>query len=181
MTSDDIQLLFEYDRWANGRVLRSVAPLPDEQFTRDLGGSFRSIRDTLLHMIAGEWIWLAYWKDPLTGKDSESDLAARRERIFNPANIPDLSVLTIKWKGVEAELAEFVDSQTDASLNELLPFRGTQVKLIHLMQHVVNHSTYHRGQVALMLRQLGIKPLATDFHEFLVDRTTPPMDRAESE
>ena len=51
----------------------------------------------------------------------------------------------------------------------MLPFRGTRLSLMHLMQHVVNHSTYHRGQVALMMRQLGAEPLATDFHVFLVE------------
>jgi uncharacterized damage-inducible protein DinB len=40
---------------------------------------------------------------------------------------------------------------------------------MHLMQHVVNHSTYHRGQVTLTMRQLGAEPLATDFHVFLVE------------
>lgn len=54
MNKDDIQLLYEYDRWANNTVLERVAALSNEQFTRDLGGSFRSVRDTLLHIIAGE-------------------------------------------------------------------------------------------------------------------------------
>jgi uncharacterized damage-inducible protein DinB len=64
MTKDDIQLLYEYDRWANNRVLQAVSPLSAEQFTRDLGGSFRSMRDTLVRIIGGEWGWLAYWKEP---------------------------------------------------------------------------------------------------------------------
>jgi len=51
----------------------------------------------------------------------------------------------------------------------MLPVRGTQISLPHLMQHLANHSTYHRGQVALMMRQLGAKPLATDFHVFLME------------
>jgi uncharacterized damage-inducible protein DinB len=58
MNKNDIQLLYEYDRWANNRVLHSVSVLSVEQFTRDLGGSFRSVRDTLVHIIGGEWGWL---------------------------------------------------------------------------------------------------------------------------
>ena len=50
MTKDDIHLLYEYDRWANNRVLQAISVLTAEQFTRDLGGSFRSVRDTLLHI-----------------------------------------------------------------------------------------------------------------------------------
>ena len=65
MTKDDIHILYEYDRWANNRVLQAVSVLTAEQFTRDLGGGFpRSVRDTLLHIIGGAWIWLAYWKEP---------------------------------------------------------------------------------------------------------------------
>ena len=45
----------------------------------------------------------------------------------------------------------------------------SEFKLAHLMQHLANHSTYHRGQVALMLRQLGAEPMPTDFHAFLVE------------
>ena len=56
MNKDDIQLLYEYDRWANNRVLRAVCALCEEQFTRDLGGSFRSVRDTLLHIVGGDWV-----------------------------------------------------------------------------------------------------------------------------
>jgi hypothetical protein len=51
----------------------------------------------------------------------------------------------------------------------------------HLMQHLANHSTYHRGQIRLMMRQLDAEPLATDFHMFLIEgRETnrqPGMDR----
>lgn len=53
MNRDDIRLLFEYDRWANDRVLRAAAGLSGEQFTRELGGSFRSVRDALVHIIGG--------------------------------------------------------------------------------------------------------------------------------
>src|SRR6202162_1820488 len=51
MSKDDIQLLYEYDRWANNRILQAVSALTDEQFTRDLGGGFRSVRDTLVPII----------------------------------------------------------------------------------------------------------------------------------
>lgn len=52
MTKDDIHILYEYDRWANNRVLQAAAGLSAEEFTRDLGGSFPSVRDTLVHMSA---------------------------------------------------------------------------------------------------------------------------------
>ena len=67
---------------------------------------------------------------------------------------------------------EFVKQLSDQALEKLIPFRATGVSLAHLMQHLANHSTYHRGQITLMLRQLGAEPLPTDFRLFLVETET---------
>lgn len=170
MTKNDIQLLFEYDRWANNRVLQAASALSTEQFTRDLGGSFRSVRDTFVHIVGGEWGWLTYWKEASPSSAFLTDLWARHDALFNPNTFPDMAAVRLKWAGVEKEQAEFVNRVTDESLKKLLPVRTTQISLAHLMQHLANHSTYHRGQVALMLRQLGAVPVATDFAEFLMER-----------
>jgi uncharacterized damage-inducible protein DinB len=169
MTKDDIQLLYEYDRWANNRVLEAVSALAAEQFTHDLGGSFRSVRDTLLHIVGGEWIWLAYWKEPSRGSTLSADLRKQRDALFNPDAFPSVAAVRLKWAEVEKEQVEFVNRVTNESLETMLPLRGTRITLAHLMQHLANHSTYHRGQVALMMRQLDAEPLATDFHVFLVE------------
>jgi uncharacterized damage-inducible protein DinB len=170
MNKDDIQLLYEYDRWANNRVLQVVSALSDEQFTRDLDGSFWSVRDTLVHIISGEWGWLAYWKELNPDAAFIADLKKRRDALFRPEAFPNAAVVQAKWAEVEKEQAKFVDGLTDESLGKMLPFRATQASLAHLMQHLANHSTYHRGQIALMMRQLGAEPVATDFHVFLIER-----------
>jgi uncharacterized damage-inducible protein DinB len=169
MNKRDIQLLYEYDQWANRRVLQAVSALNAEQFTRDLGGSFPSVRDTLVHILGGMWIWLAYWKDPPHNADLLTDLKKRRDALFRKDAFSDLAVLRLKWTELEKEQAEFVALLTDEALGKMLPFRTTQLSLMHLMQHLANHSTYHRGQVSLMMRQLGAEPLATDFHVFLAE------------
>ncbi|MGH9671026.1 MAG: DinB family protein [Terriglobales bacterium] len=169
MNKDDIRLLYEYDRWANHRVLQAALALTPEQFTRDLGGSFRSVRDTLVHIVAGEWIWLEYWKDPPRTPELLADLRKRREALFQPDAFPTVAAVQVKWTEVEKTQAEFVGSVTDESLRKLIPFRGLELGLAHLMQHLANHSTYHRGQIALMMRQLGAEPLPTDFHVFLLE------------
>ena len=169
MTKDDIQLLYEYDRWANNRVLQAVSALSAEQFTRDLGGSFRSVRDTVAHIIGGEWGWLTYWQEPSSGSAFLANLWQRHDTLFNPDAFPNVAAVQLKWAEVEKEQAEFVNRVTDESLEAMVPFRATTVRLAHLMQHVANHSSYHRGQIALMMRQLDATPLATDFHVFLVE------------
>jgi uncharacterized damage-inducible protein DinB len=110
-----------------------------------------------------------YWNMPAHSSDSVADLKQRRDALFNPDAFPNVAAVQLKWVEVEKEQAEFVNRMTDESLETMVPFRTTTVRLAHLMQHLANHSTYHRGQIALMLRQLGAEPLATDFHVFLVE------------
>lgn len=169
MTKDDIQLLYEYDRWANERVIQYVSALTPEQFTRDLGGAFQSVRHTLVHIVGGEWIWLQYWKAESPSVPFINELRKRRDQLFAAELYPKVAAVEAKWREVEMEQMAFVESVTDEGLNGMLPFRTTHVSLAHLMQHMANHSTYHRGQIALMMRQLSAEPIATDFHIFLVE------------
>jgi len=169
MITDDIQQLYEYDRWANNRVLQAASALSPEQFTRDLGGSFRSVRDTLVHIIGGEWGWLTYWKEVAPGPAFLKDLWDRHDALFRPDRFPDIAVVKSKWAEVEKEQIDFANGLTNESLEKTLPIPTTQIGLASLMQHLANHSTYHRGQVALMMRLLDAKPMATDFHLFLLE------------
>jgi uncharacterized damage-inducible protein DinB len=159
MTKDDIQLLYEYDRWANNRVLQAVSTLSVEEFTRDLGNSFRSVRDTLVHIIGCEWGWLTIWKEPSFSSAFVTDLWTRLGALFPPDPFPDVAAVQLRWAEVEREQVEFVNRVTNESLGRMLSVRTTQISLAHLMQHLANHSTYHRGQVALMMRQLAAAPV----------------------
>jgi hypothetical protein len=103
MTKDDIQLLFEYDRWANNRVLQAVSTLSLEEFTQDLGGSFSSVRDTLVHLIGGEWGWLTIWKEPALGSAFVTDLWARLGALFRPDVFPDVVAVQLRWAEVDRE------------------------------------------------------------------------------
>ena len=170
MTTDDIQFLYEYDRWANHRVFEAAAALTPEQFTRDLGGSFASVRDTLIHILAAEWIWLSFWTVPELNMEVEKELRARRAQLFNPALFPDLAAVLSKWEEIKPTQTAFVDSLSDELLARQVPFRSGHASLAHLMQHMANHSTYHRGQVSLMMRQLQAQPASTDFVLFLGEK-----------
>src|SRR5258705_8174150 len=169
MTKDDIQLLYEYDRWANNSVLQAASTLSAEEFTRDLGGSFPSVRDTLVHIVRSEEGWLTCWKEPSPSSTFVMDFWTRHHAAFNPDAFPDLAAVQLKWAEVEREQVEFVNRVTNESLGRMLSVRTTQISLAHLMQHLANHSTYHRGQVALMMRQLAAEPLATDFAIFFME------------
>jgi uncharacterized damage-inducible protein DinB len=165
---DDIQLLFEYDRWANKCVLQAAATLSSEQFRCDLGGSFKSVRDTPVHIVSGEWGWLTIWREASLTSEFVTELWDRIGVTFDPKAYGDISSVRLKWAEVEREQIEFVNGVTDESLARMLPVRTTHLSLGQLMQHMANHSTYHRGQVSLMMRQLGAEPVATDFARFLL-------------
>jgi uncharacterized damage-inducible protein DinB len=156
MNKKDFQILYDYNRWANARVLDAASRLTAEQYTRDLSSSFRSVRDTLTHIMAAEWIWLQRWQ------------GTSHKALFEPAEFPNFAALRTKWAEIEQEQMEFVNDLTDESLAIMITyvnFKGETwtYALWQMMQHLVNHSTYHRGQVTTMLRQLGAEPAATDF------------------
>jgi uncharacterized damage-inducible protein DinB len=155
LSKEDIQLLYRYNRWANAAVLKSVTPLSPEEFSRKLGGSFPSVRETLVHIMGAEWIWLRRWK------------GVSPPALLSAAEFPDFGAIKARWPEIESEQMDFVAQITDASLKEPLKYvnlkgQAYQYPLGRAMQHLVNHGTYHRGQVTNFLRQMGAQPVATD-------------------
>lgn len=152
----DIHTLYEFNYWANHRILEVVEPLTQEQFTKDLGSSHGGIHGTLFHTMGAEAIWLKRWK-------GESPSA-----YWKPEEYPTFEALGERWQTVEHEMMGFCHMlKTDDDIRGVIAYRDLKGKeysqaLYQLMQHLVNHSTYHRGQVVTMLRQLGVKPVGTD-------------------
>lgn len=162
MTKTEIQLLFEYDTWANLKLVELIATLPAEQYKKDLGSSFASIHGTSVHILSADNVWLDRWRgktpSPLTVED-----------------IPTIEVVKKHWDSFYFEIRDYLRNLTDDQLNEPLPytdFHGNSHAqlLCQQMQHKVNHSTYHRGQIVTMLKQLGVKPVSTDFVNFLCQK-----------
>ena len=157
MDTKDVRNLFAYDRWANTRLLDAAARLTPEEFGRDLGASFGSVRGTLIHIIRGEKLWLHRW---VTG--SRLPDAA-------PGDLPDCASLQEALSQWSAERSAFAEQLTDERLQSTMNIRGQEFTVADLIRHVTNHSTYHRGQVVLLLRQLGQTPPATDWALFVLE------------
>ena len=159
MDARTIQTLYEYNRWANARILAAVEKLNAEQLSRDLHSSHHSVRETLVHLLSAEWIWLMRW------------LGTSPNKMLDPQEFTTLAALRARWGEVEREQAEFLSRLTDESLRQEIRYVNTRGEsytylLWQMMQHVANHSTFHRGQVVAMLRQLGAVPTETDFLVF---------------
>jgi uncharacterized damage-inducible protein DinB len=150
MNADYLHTLLNYHYWARDRALAAVSALTPEQYTRDMGNSFPSVRDTLNHLYMAEWVWLNRWNG--NSPTAFPDDAPR-----------DLAALKSVWTAHEAQMRAFLSSQTNESIQreyDYTLFSGVKgrSKFWEMFVHVMNHATYHRGQVTTLLRQLGAKP-----------------------
>src|SRR5919106_1376492 len=112
MNTADILIQFEFNRWANARLLEAVNVLTTEQFQRELGSSYLSIRDTLTHILAAAEVWLMRWK----GISPKSMLDA--------APFPDLKSRKSKWDEVEMDQWNFLSKISDESLVEAVEYQN---------------------------------------------------------
>jgi uncharacterized damage-inducible protein DinB len=153
---ETIRLLFGYTRWADGRMFDAVSKLSPEQWTKDLGSSLKSARDTAVHIASAQWIWLSRWK----GETPKG--------MWTATDYPTPASLREKSEGLAKDLGAFVAEQTEESVAKALHYKNLKGEAMsyplgQLMLHMTNHSTYHRGQVTTLLRQLGAQPISTDF------------------
>jgi uncharacterized damage-inducible protein DinB len=160
MTLDDLQHLLEYHYWARDRMLDAVTPLTPEEYGRNLASSFPSIHATLVHTYSAEWAWHSRWE----GRSPTV--------LLPPEMFPDVASLRAAWVDLEARVHAFLASAgpegpTRRFAYTLLSGAPGESTLHQMVQHVVNHATYHRGQVTTMLRQLGAAPpKSTDVIQF---------------
>lgn len=148
-----------YHQWATSRVLEETTPLSSEQLIKDLGGSFHSIYDTLVHLFQADSIWL----DRLEGRPTAglADYAA-----------PGCTFeLRDAWIAVLDKMVHWAGQQTEGDWSREMSYKNLagmpyQTPLWQMVLHVVNHGSHHRGQISSMLRQLGIKPLNLDLIGF---------------
>jgi uncharacterized damage-inducible protein DinB len=165
MTLEEAITLVDYHYWGRDRMLEAVDVLAPEQYTQDLGSSFKSVRDTVVHTYGAEWNWYLRWvgNSPTAMPD--------------PAAFPDVKSVREAWKSQEAKVRPLVRSMGD-DLDRVIRYKalnGDPMESVfsHMLQHVVNHATYHRGQVTTLLRQLGAPgPKSQDLIRFYRDRAT---------
>jgi uncharacterized damage-inducible protein DinB len=156
MTNKDaLGRLIEYTEWANQRVVRLAATLPVEDFRRDLGSSHGGVRGTLAHMLASEWIWLERWK------------GVSPRNLIDEGEFPDILALRTRWNAIEEHRRSWFQNLDEGAVSSTIRYQSLkgdpfEAPLWQLLQHVCNHSTYHRGQVITLLRQLGATVVATD-------------------
>jgi uncharacterized damage-inducible protein DinB len=164
MNPSDLLDLYRYNAWANGRIIASLASLPPEALAQEFGGSFPTLRGTFAHIVSAEWIWLQRWMGTSPGAAPGWVASATLPELVNQLH------------EVDAKRSAFLAGLSEGSLDAtcsftLLSGKAASHTLRDLFIHVANHSTYHRGQLAAMLRRLGSPAPSTDF---LVYRSEAP-------
>lgn len=150
----------EFNFWANKRISSALRPLNEEILNTELNSSFRTVKLTVLHISDAEQIWTErlngispkYWPSAdFIGNGSEAV-----EMLINSS---------VRLNDTVKQLSpEFINSEINFNDMKGNPHKA---KVYDIIQHAVNHSTFHRGQVVTMLRELGIKSLpSTDYITF---------------
>ena len=171
MNLADIRHLFDYTEWANDLAIDAATKLSDENLRRDFGISHKSIFGTLVHMAGAEWIWWERW-------NGRSPAKAEAWSLWSTDRCADLPTLRQRWGDLIDGRARFMSELDQERLDAELAFKllsgdPNSMRLIHQMQHVVNHATMHRGQIVGMIRQLGIDPPSTDLLFYLRRDVSP--------
>ena len=156
LTAAVLHEMFDHNYWARDVQLRACEKLTNEQFLQPMGGSFGSLRDTLVHLLGVEMIWLERWKG-----------GAPREML--PADsFTTLESIAVFWRKVEAGMREYAAGLDDAALEREFTYTNMRgvvctYAMWRMQLHLLMHQSMHRGQVNTLLRQLGAEAATVDF------------------
>jgi len=162
MNKQDITLLYEYNQWANAKILDTASNVTNEQFVADASFPHGGLRGTLVHTLFAEWIWRHRW-------EGTSPVVR-----LKPEEFPNFESLRARWADEEKLLMNFVDNVTDERLNSRFFYtntKGTPYERVlwQVMVHLVNHGTQHRSEAAALLTDLGHSPGDIDLITFLIE------------
>ena len=155
MNKSQIIELYSYNDWANKKMLSAVGQLENEEFIQDLSSSFKSIRDTMVHILGAEELWLSRW------------MGEQGRTLLNPDDYPTYTSLAERWDNFRNQINCFLLSLTEEDLTQEISYKNLKgipysLELWKKMLHVTSHSSFHRGQAVTMLRQLKKQPPSLD-------------------
>ncbi len=160
MITEVIRTLYGYSTWANQRVLEKTAELSEGQFLGDAGPSHGSLRNTFVHTMSAQWIWLERWQ------------GTSPPAMMNEEDLPDLISIRTRWEEIENDTRQYLDRLEPDQLDNVISYTTTggtpgAYPLWHLIVQQVNHQTQHRSEAAVMLTNFGHSPGDLDFVLYL--------------
>ena len=159
----------QYNAWFNGRLYQVISALTDEERRRDMGAFFRSIHGTLNHILLTDRMWLGRISKHPHGFRS----LAKTPLVFEIESLAqilyeDFPELAAQRRETDTAIGHLVEDLTPGVLESNLSYsRSTGQSMVapfwHVVAHLFNHQTHHRGQITALLFQLGHDPGLTDF------------------
>ncbi|KOP67447.1 damage-inducible protein DinB [Bacillus sp. FJAT-18019] len=149
--------MYDYSIWANDRIFNHMQSLPEGVFLHEVNLGFNSIAEVFGHLAAAEEVWFARIKE-----ESPPSLAARP--------FANMEVARHYMSQLQTRHREYLATVDD--MGKVVTYHNTagesfQNSISEILQQVVNHGTYHRGNITTMLRHLGHKGIITDYIAFL--------------
>lgn len=169
-----LQELFDYSYWANRKLFDVLVSVTPQEFKQTLGGSYGSIRNTLIHIVSAEAGWIERCGGPKRGPR------------LSPGDFPTLTSVIRTWSKVEVNTRQLLADLSDEDLLRKVEFsfdpsREYSMSIGEMLHHAALHSVHHRGQVALLLRVLGYVPGNFDILNYYADKneqSTPMLKSA---
>ena len=174
MKIGEIKLLYEFNDWADARILEACGKVSPEQYAAPttIGTGRGGLRATMVHMLDSIWqdrITLqGYYKDPL------ADEAAYDATELHDDAFPTLAALQERWKIEQREMWAYLDTLTEEMLNSTIRYviPGAIRKRVvwHILLDLTIHATQHRSEAAALLTSYGQSPGDFDFTLFQSER-----------
>jgi uncharacterized damage-inducible protein DinB len=141
---------FKYNLWVNLRVLDACASLDDAQFDATIRGTFGSVRETLVHIVAAEEGYVQRF-------------SGQRPALHKGDLFPGFDELRRRARQSGEGLIAIAE-QFDAGQVLHLPYQGQiyDVPAIFVLIQAINHANDHRSQVAIVLSQQDVTPPELD-------------------
>jgi uncharacterized damage-inducible protein DinB len=162
--ASDVLTLYEYNYWANARILESAARVSEAQYFAPADASFGSLHKTLVHILGAEWMWRMRCQQGVSppGLLSEKD-------------VPAFGTLRARWQEEERAMRTFLAGLRDEDMIRLVRYTNTRGKsyestLWHILAHIVNHGTQFRSEAGMLLTAYGQSPGDVDLIFFLRER-----------
>lgn len=167
MNTRDLELLIDYNYWANRRILDQTTKVSDEQFVapQPPGFSAGSLKGSLVHVMSAEWAWRMRLQH---GVSPGAALSA--------TEFPTLSALVLRWSAEEQHMRKYVAGLTDEDLARVVTYKtivGGQERqhtVEHILTHLVLHGMQHRSEAAVLLTNFGHSPGNIDLIYYFIER-----------
>lgn len=160
---------YDYHKWANNRVFERLKELPDDVYDQQLKSVFSSLQEVLTHMYQADGMWLSV----MSGDDFSKTMGIIKQQKEKSTD-RNLEGMEKLYKEMSVKYNSFLKNHKD--LDELMTvehpkYGKLETSVAQQVKHVVNHGTYHRGNIAAMLRQQGHSGVSTDYIFFLYAQT----------